>query len=509
MLRVSDVVTPDKIESWILGDLITIKSGTGGGKSYLIKNVLYPIAKENGDKILMLMHRSNCLDQFKEELTRDDKLDTIKIMTYQKLEFMYLKKNPKDLDEYQYIVCDEFHYFMGDASFSKTTDISLDLILSQSLATRIFMSATGDHMKTYINDIKRKETIDYELPITYEFINSLTFFYNNDTFDELIEEVIEKNQKVILFIQSARKAYDLYKKFKKYCLFNCSKNNKDYYKYVNKEKIKDMLEKERFEELILITTTCMDAGVNIIDLELKHMICDVEDTGTLIQCIGRKRIQHDEDKFDLYIKTLSNKSLGGKTTQLNKKLKMAEFLKAHTVQEFINEYQREYDTSNMVYDAVVMEKNRGTKKVNELMFFKCNTDKEEIIKILEFGKVGYYEYIKELFGMEEYRILEEDYKINILEKYLDKIVGKRLLKEEQKELAERVDIKRNGKLLKSYGSLNAYFLEDNISYMIKTYIDRVKKLENGTKNPQHGKVYWVIYKLIDNICLENQEDNII
>jgi hypothetical protein len=176
MLRVSDIVTPDKIESWVPGDLITIKSGTGGGKSYLIKNVLYPIAKENGDKILMLTHRSNCLEQFKEELSKDNKLDVIKIMTYQKLEHMYLKKNPKDLSEYQYIVCDEFHYFMGDASFSKTTDISLDLILSQSFATRIFMSATGDHMKTYINDIKGKETIDYELPITYQFINSLTFF---------------------------------------------------------------------------------------------------------------------------------------------------------------------------------------------------------------------------------------------------------------------------------------------------------------------------------------------
>jgi len=160
-MRVSDVVTIDKIESWIPGDLITIKSGTGGGKSYLIKNILYPIAKRDGKKILMLTHRSNCATQFKEELARDDKLDVIKIMTYQKLEYMYMKSNEKDLDEYNYIVCDEFHYFMGDASFSKTTDISLDLILSQIFATRIFMSATGDHMKTYINDIKNKETIDY------------------------------------------------------------------------------------------------------------------------------------------------------------------------------------------------------------------------------------------------------------------------------------------------------------------------------------------------------------
>ena len=51
-------------------------------------------------------------------------------------------------------------------------------------------------------------------------------------------------------------------------MFNCSKNNSDYYKYVDKEKIKNMLTNEKFEDLILITTTCMDAGVNLIDLEL-------------------------------------------------------------------------------------------------------------------------------------------------------------------------------------------------------------------------------------------------
>jgi len=497
-MRVSDVVTIDKIESWIPGDLITIKSGTGGGKSYLIKNILYPIAKRDGKKILMLTHRSNCATQFKEELARDDKLDVIKIMTYQKLEYMYMKSNEKDLSEYQYIVCDEFHYFMGDASFSKTTDISLDLILSQIFATRIFMSATGDHMKTYINDIKNKETIDYELPIVYDFIECLTFFYKDETLEAFIDEAIEKKHKVIFFIQSAKKAYELYKKYKDHCLFNCSKNNKDYYKYVDKDKVNNMLTNERFESLILITTTCMDTGVNIIDLDLKHIICDVEDTGTLIQCIGRKRIQNDKDKFHLYIKAINNRSLGGKITQLNKKLKMAEFLKSHTVKEFIDEYQREYDTSNMVYDATVREKDKGTKKINELMFFKCKVDLEEIKGIIELGKYGYYQYIKELFEMEEYRLIEEDYKTDELIKFLDRIIGKQLYKADQKELIENVDIKdKRGRIQKSMSIFNAYFDENNLPYIIKSDTNNIKKLENGNANIHFRKTYWKVYKLLD------------
>jgi hypothetical protein len=58
-------------------------------------------------------------------------------------------------------VCDEFQYFISDASFSKTTDISLNMILSQKSVVKIFMSATGDYVKNYMNNIKKIETIGY------------------------------------------------------------------------------------------------------------------------------------------------------------------------------------------------------------------------------------------------------------------------------------------------------------------------------------------------------------
>lgn len=505
-MRVTDVVTIEQIESWNPGDCITIKAGTGGGKSYLIKNILPPIAKRDGKKVLMLVHRSNCYSQFKEELIKDNKSDTIKIMTYQKLEYKYLKTDKEiDLSDYQYIVCDEFHYFMSDAAFSKTTDISLDIILDQVFATKIFMSATGDHMLEYLNDIKEIETIDYELPITYDFIENLTFFSQDDTLEEFIEEAIAKNHKSIFFVQSAKKAYELYKKYKEHCLFNCSKNNSNYYKYVDKDKIDEMLTNERFEELILITTTCLDAGVNIVDLDLKHIVCEVEDTGTLIQCIGRKRIKNKDDKIYLHIRVIGNKSLGGKTTQLNKKLKMAEFLKEHTVKEFIEKYQREYDISNMVYDATVKEIDRGTKKVNDLMFFKCKIDLDEIKEILEYGRYGYCEYIKELFGLEDYRVVEEDYKTDELIRYLNRIIGKKLYKEEQKELIESINIKdKRGRIQKSISIFNAYFDENKLPYIIKSDTNNIKKLEDETINPNYRKVYWIVYKY-DNCNTENVE----
>ena len=497
MKRVSEEVTIDKIEKWDETDIITICAGTGVGKSYFIKNNLYAMAKRDGNKILMLIHRTNCITQFEEEIIRDKKTDVIDIMTYQRLEYMFLKGSYKDLSDYQYIICDEFHYFMSDASFSKTTDISLNMILEQLFTTKIFMSATGDYMKKYINEVKGIETIDYKLDITYGFIKKLTFYYTDEYLETYIENAIASNSKTIIFLQSATKAYELYKKYKKHCLFNCSKNNAKYYKQVKKTKIKDMLINERFEELILITTTCLDAGVNIIDESINHVLADVEDTGVIIQCIGRKRIQNPDDKIFLTIKAISNTSLGGKTTQLNKKLKMAEFLKTHTNKEFITEYQRECDLNNMVYDVAVKEDDKGTKKVNDLMYFKCKNDLTEIEKMLELGKYGYCAYMKGLFGMDGYTVIEKQNKENELVDYMNKIVGKRLLKDEQNELAIKVDIKKNGRLLKSYGSLNAYFLEDDINFMIKTSTDRVRKLKDGFENPQYGLLYWTIYKIID------------
>lgn len=77
--------------------------------------------------------------------------------------------------------------------------------------------------------------------------------------------------------------------------------------------------------------------------------------------------------------------------------------------------------------------------------------------------------------------------------YLDRIVGKRLYKEEQKQLAINADVRRNGKLLKGYEAINIGLKEDNIPFLISIVeTDWERKLKNGDKNPMYGKVYWIV-----------------
>lgn len=486
-LRVSDIITEDKIKSWEQGSVITIEAGTGQGKSFFIKNGLYEFAKKNNKKILMLIHRLNCVDQFQAEIERDNKTDIIDIVTYQKLEHLYKTKQTFDFDQYEYLICDEFHYFLSDSSFSKTTDISLNTILSQQDKTRIFMSATGDYMKRYINKIKQIDTTDYKLPNNFQFIRELFFFNKDETMESFIQGAIEHNYKSIFFIQSATKAYELYKKFGEVAVFNCGKSDK-HYKYVDKDKINNILKNERFEELMLITTTCFDAGVNIIDEELTHVVCDVQDIDVLTQCIGRKRPQHNKDKINLHIKTITNQQLGGIETQLNKKVAMADYLNEYTVKEFIEKYPREHDKYDIIYDEIVEEDDKCTKKINELMRFKCKIDVAKISSIKNLGDFSYCKHLAREFGFYDvdlgyFYIVVEDMRMkDELEGYLDSIVGEKLFNDEQKALINKIDLKVNGRQQKSYKKLN-----DGLEMINLPFIIIPKK--SGSKR------YWIIEKV--------------
>ena len=78
------------------------------------------------------------------------------------------------MDEYKYVVCDEFHYFMSDSAFNTTTDMSYEFI-SKLDCVRIFMSATCKGMIEFLRcniDINVKS---YSLPIKFKFIKKINF----------------------------------------------------------------------------------------------------------------------------------------------------------------------------------------------------------------------------------------------------------------------------------------------------------------------------------------------
>lgn len=481
-VRVSDIIKRKDIESWKQGDIITIEAGTGVGKSYFIKNGLYSYAKERGEKILFLIHRSNCRDQFQHEIEKDGKADIINIATYQSMESLY--EDRIDITKYTYIVCDEFHYFMSDALFNSTTDISLNKILNQSNKIRIFMSATGGEMVEYIKDTRGFTTKDYALPIDFDFVNSLTFYNTEKHVDMLIEQFKESGGKSMFFVHSVSKAYDMYREYKDVSMFNCSKHNQQFYKYVNKHKMDNLLHTEQFTDDILFTTTAMDAGVNIIDESVKNIVVDIKDIGVLIQCIGRKRMQHNKDKINLYVRDINNNEIGGLITQANKKLEMVNYFNEHGTVEYVKRYGRENDYSKIVHDDID-ENGKLIKTRNDLTFFKIKNDIKLLNEIIGYGSGGYKQYISNLLGFNNttkggYSLMEREIKKERLEDYLDSIVGLKIdTKEQKNELINMIDVRVDRKQQRSYTKLN-----DGLEMLGLDYIILPKRT-------MHGR-YWVV-----------------
>lgn len=493
--RISDIIQIEDIQTWTKDCPVIISAGTGSGKSYFVKNILYQYAKERNQKILMLIHRKACVDQFQMELEKDKKTDVITVKTYQKIEYTELQFSQSYLEKYTYIVNDEFHYFISDAGFNNTTDISLQAIMETD-AIKIFMSATGSHVRDYLKLITLEPPVEYTLQPDYSAIENLYFCFKESDFEEFAKELLSKNEKAIFFVQRAERAYNLYRSLKDYAVFNCSKNNNRYYQYVDGQKIEKILREQKFVENFLITTCCMDAGVNIIDLDLKYIFVDVDDIGSLIQCVGRKRIQNDNDKIlCLCIRGKTNNHLGGDKSNIMKQLEMADYLREHTVEEYAEKYYRQYDISQIIYDMPLPNQpDVCTKRINKLMYLKKQKDIEQIDKMLHFGKNGFCKYLARYFGKYDkrtryydYIITEGDYKI---EQYLKEHVGITMYTAaDKKELIEMLNIRRDGHLLKTDKSINSALKEDNIPYKIKQF--KIIKNVNGER-----KTYKSAWKLI-------------
>lgn len=102
------------------------------------------------------------------------------------------KKNPnntKQIAHFDYIVCDETHYFFSDALFNNTTDLIWSWLINSN-SIKILMTATAILPKKYIKDILKRKIKEYKLQTDYnQFINTI-FMYNND---KAIEQILFRN----------------------------------------------------------------------------------------------------------------------------------------------------------------------------------------------------------------------------------------------------------------------------------------------------------------------------
>lgn len=312
----------------------------------------------------------------------------------------------KNLGEWDILICDEMHYFLADADFNHTTDVSLAWILNQKKAIRIFLSATHKGMSIYLQrqKISFKE---YVLPLDRTQIDKLTFFDNESQFERIAQQVVDTGTKAVFFIQSLQKALNLYKKFSDHSMFLCSKSKPEY-KNVDTSAQKMMLEKEYFDCNFLFTTAVLDNGVTIKDTALKTIVIDMNSPVIILQCAGRKRCLGADDGFNLYIRSRSSQQIGGLLTQQQKMLGEIQDFNKYGAIAYNARHKRGNDDNRLFVDVEVGKDASG----NQLFKKRPNLCKHIAIldsiscytEILE-HQYRFVGYMAELLKVRKYSVL--------------------------------------------------------------------------------------------------------
>lgn len=333
ILKVTDIIKHDDIEQWKLGDRILISAGTGRGKTHWVINTLSEYANTFGGKILFLVNRTPLQQQIQLKLQELDKSDLIDVRTYQSVENEILK-GTHNFDVYKFIVCDEAHYFFSDAQFNNKTNLILNLIRNELKdKVVILMSATPKLLKGYL---KVDESLVYNLDNDYSYIESIYTYKNQDVIVQMLQS-LPKDEKAIYFSKSVEKAFEMSQKLND-ASFICSYGNKKYSRYIDKDELNNIQQNEGFECQVLCSTTALDNGINIIDEQVKHIIIDVLDIDTVIQCVGRKRVVYTTERVKLYLREVDMRYANTIYNSVTEQLEQAVYLKKNGEKAFRKKY---------------------------------------------------------------------------------------------------------------------------------------------------------------------------
>ena len=399
----SEIITDTDIETWYLQDVL-ISADTGYGKTHFIKTKLYKYAKKRKQKILLLLPRKSLKNQNIKQIKKEGKLDVISITGYHVIE--NIVKHGGSLkgyfEKFDFVVCDEFHYFISDASFNKDTVKSLQAII-QANTSKIWISATSEKVVKFFHQYTDVKFIEYKFPSKDKDIKLVTY-KNESELDQIVDITITEGKKAILFTNDLHYGVKVYERYSRYATFNCSESNYYFYKFVDEHEINQIEESESFKKNILVTSTAFDSGLNICDKTVDRIILhNIHEIDTIIQCIGRKRFEIG-DRLTIYIPELKNQAIGAYIAGTKKALARANFLKFHTETQLIRETEmnpRKYaKIERIVFDTI----QNGTvkKTINEAAYFHFAELAAEYSQMIKLGCNGFRKFVMQKLGIKSY-----------------------------------------------------------------------------------------------------------
>lgn len=317
-----------EISKWKKENYVVISTPPGSGKSTFVRDVLLKYASENQELVLILSNRIALGLQQKKMLFDTQNLYSIpakelehqhtfgNALVYSYQQIMSFLQNPHMDDlisKIGYVVMDEAHFFMSDALFNPQTSTILKNIVHRfsDKAVRVYMSATPKEVmypieryeskyfcpKTRFENFPVQNTIERTFD-SYYYIGKFDYkdysikFFNQ--WKAIANQIAHspKEEKWLIFVSEKAMGTEIKTLLKgimpnnRIELLDAAEKNSSLYTYI--------VNYERFEADVLISTSVIDNGVNFKDDCLKHIVVDSIDPISIIQMIGRKRRKGNE-----------------------------------------------------------------------------------------------------------------------------------------------------------------------------------------------------------------------
>lgn len=389
----------DEILHWDDPIPIAIFSDTGTGKNTFIEEVIIPHAIRYGKTILLLSNRVALGRQTKRRLARlygveymledytDQGLDrfteieNLTMISYQQFAYWY-NSNAYKLAElikkrFDYVICDEAHFFTSDSPFNAFTDIILNYIISHFTdSVCIYMTATPDEIFPILKMKQRKDRCSYMNRSGYQFypydwkvyrfghdyshLNVFSF----ETMEDLAMLINGSDEKWAVFVESIKDGETLCSMVNDAVLVTADSKKPTNPTYNTFKMITD---EEWFEDRVLVSTSVLENGINIKDRRLKKVAIFSNDKVRFIQMLGRIR-RIDGCLLEVYIPDVTEQEVRKKYNAISRINTAYRNYEASRT-DFYNRYVHEDVLQTNVKDQVTIL-NTGEIHLNELSRIK-------------------------------------------------------------------------------------------------------------------------------------------
>ncbi|MDQ0861609.1 DEAD/DEAH box helicase family protein [Bacillus sp. V2I10] len=487
---VSDVITADVVKKLKAGGNYLIGSEMGSGKNHWARNILLPYTLENRKRTLIITHRAQTkaqqnsyLASFKEECERQFLGGLFRTESYQTFSNM-IKRNDPEINRFDYIVHDEAHALVSDASFNTQTEIVFNFLNKNIDSIKILMTGTYDGLK-YL-PWKNKLEILKEANYYNNNINNLYRYEKDETILAIVDNEVKQGNKVLVFHNSIDTTSG----------FNIGNSAILHAgnRLASKE-FNQIATTQQFSVDVLNTTKLMTEATEIKDKKLKAIVNHgLSDIDVVAQAPARSR---DEEGIDYYYKRISKKSILAKLRYLDKQLGYYEKFDELGEIEFVKEYGLNIIHKSMkafyldtVIDPVSNQQYTRLRVSNTgLASLSYQYDYYEFM-----NEYGFESAISKYFPDKAYIDLEQlkreaFIQLDIVKNY----IGKKVFKEQQQELCNVICSKyglraKNGSTKVGMKTINAFFEENNIGFVIESLQDKDRNSETFNKR------YWILSK---------------